>query len=177
MYIVYKSICLFVLMKKCNLCIKLCTIFLFKNAGTMDKSKVIVSDEYQTTHGCKVFTSNDDSKILMDEICKVMDISMEGDNLHDVQNYGQELHESKTTENGKKNQFEVISNITLTTLIFDKKSFNTILMLKLCILSDHITDSRYLTDMAGLQKVSHDDEPCNAQLQDTVSVEFKVNGQ
>ena len=49
-------------------------------------------------------------------------------------------------------------------------------MLKLCILSDHITDSHYLTDMAGLQKVSLDDEPCNAQLQDTVSVEFKLNG-
>ena len=80
----------------------------------MDKSKLIVSDKYQTTHGCKVFTNNDDSKILMDEICKVMDISMEGDNLHDVQNYGQELHESKTIENGKRNQFEVISNITLT---------------------------------------------------------------
>ena len=49
-------------------------------------------------------------------------------------------------------------------------------MLKLCILSDHITDSHYLTDTAGLQKVSHDDEPCNAQLQDTVSVEFKLSG-
>ena len=143
----------------------------------MDKSKLIASDEYQTAHGCKVFTSNDDSNISMDEICEVMDISMEGDNLHDVQNYGQELHESKTTENGKRNQFEVISNITLTTLIYDfKKSFNTILMLKLCILSDHITDSCYLTDTAGLQKVSHADEPCNAQFQDTVSVELKLNG-
>ena len=51
-------------------------------------------------------------------------------------------------------------------------------MLKLCILSDHITDSHYLTDTVGLQKVSHDDnEPCNAQLQDMVSVEFKLNGQ
>ena len=31
--------------------------------------------------------------------------------------------------------------------------------------------------MAGLQKVSHDDdEPCDAQLQDTVSAEFKLNG-
>ena len=55
----------------------------------------------------------------MDEICKVMDISMEGDNLHDVQNYGQEWHESKTTENGKRNQSEVISTITLVTLICD----------------------------------------------------------
>ena len=53
----------------------------------------------------------------MDEICEVMDISMEGDNLHDVQNYGQELYESKATENGNRNQFEVISNITLATLI------------------------------------------------------------
>ena len=88
----------------------------------MDKSKLIASDKYQTSHGCKVFTSNDDSKILMDEIFEVMDISMVGDNLHDVQNYGQELHESKTRENGKRNQFEVISNITLTTLIYDKKS-------------------------------------------------------
>ena len=50
-----------------------------------------------------------------------MDISMEGDNLHDVQSYGQELHESKTTENGKRNQFEVISTITLAVLICDKK--------------------------------------------------------
>ena len=91
------------LMKKCNLCIKLCTIFLFVNAGTMDKSKLIVSDEYQPAHGCKLFTSNDYSNILIDEICKVMDILMEGDNLHDVQNYGQELHESKITENGKRN--------------------------------------------------------------------------
>ena len=46
---------------------------------------------------------------------------MEGDNLHDVQNYGQELHESKTTENGKRNQFEAISTITLVTLICDNK--------------------------------------------------------
>ena len=87
----------------------------------MDKSKLIASDEYQTTHSCKLFTSNDDSNISMDEICEVMDISMEGDNLHYVQNYGQELHESKTTENGKRNQLEVISNITLTTLICDRK--------------------------------------------------------
>ena len=57
----------------------------------------------------------------MEEICKVMDISMEGDNLHDVQNYGQELHESKATENGKRNQFEVIFTVTLTTLFCDKK--------------------------------------------------------
>ena len=35
-------------------------------------------------------------------------------------------------------------------------------MFKLCVLSDHITDSRYLTDTDGLQEVSHDDEPCNA---------------
>ena len=48
---------------------------MFVNAGTMDKSKLIVSDEYQTTHGCKVFTSNDDSNISMDEIYEVMDIS------------------------------------------------------------------------------------------------------
>ena len=52
---------------------------------------------------------------------EVMDISMEGDNLHDVQNYLQELYESKTTENGKRNQSEVISTITLATLICDKK--------------------------------------------------------
>ena len=54
----------------------------------MDKCKLISSDKYQNAHGCKVATSNDDLNILMDEICKVMDISMEGDNLHDVQNYG-----------------------------------------------------------------------------------------
>ena len=87
----------------------------------MDKHKLITSDKYQNAHGCKVVTSNDNSNISMDEICKVMDILMEGDNLHDVQNYGQELHESKTTENGKRNQFEVISTITLATLICDKK--------------------------------------------------------
>ena len=40
---------------------------MFVNAGTMDKSKLISTDEYQTTHGCKVFTSNDDSNISMDE--------------------------------------------------------------------------------------------------------------
>ena len=48
-------------------------------------------------------------------------------------------------------------------------------MFKLRILSDHITNLCYFTDTDGLQKVSHDDEPCNAQLQDTVSVEFKLN--
>ena len=64
----------------------------------MDKCKLISSDKYQNVHGCKVVTSNDDSNISIDEICKVMDISMEGDNLHDIQNYGQELHKSKTTE-------------------------------------------------------------------------------
>ena len=69
----------------------------------------------------KVVTSNGSSNISMHEICEVMDISMEGDNLHDVQNYVQALHESKTTENGKRNQFEVISTITLATLICDKK--------------------------------------------------------
>ena len=58
-----------------------------------------------------------------------------------------------------------------------KRSFNTIIVLKLCILSDDITDSCYLTDMADVQKVSRDDESFNAQLQDTVSVEFKLNGQ
>ena len=84
-------------------------------------SKLISSDKYKNVHGCKVVTSNDDLNILMDEICKVMDISMEGDNLHAVQNYGQELHESKTTENGKRNQFEVISTITLATLMCDNK--------------------------------------------------------
>ena len=47
-------------------------------------------------------------------------------------------------------------------------------MLKLCILSDHITDSHYLTHTAHLQKASHDGEPFNTQLQDTV--EFKLNG-
>ena len=50
----------------------------------MDKSKLIASDEYQTTHGCKVFTSNDDSNISMDEIREAMDILVEGDNLHAV---------------------------------------------------------------------------------------------
>ena len=95
--------------------------FLFVNAGIMDKHKLIASDKYQSAHGCKVVTSNDDLNILMDEICKVMDILMEGDDLHNVQNYGQELHESKSTENGKNNQFEVISTITLATLICDKK--------------------------------------------------------
>ena len=88
----------------------------------MDKSKLIESDEYQTTHDCKVFTSNDDSNILMDEICEVMDISIEGDNLHDVQHYGQELHERKTVGNGKRNQFEIVSYITLVTLIYEKKT-------------------------------------------------------
>ena len=68
---------------------------MFENVGTMDKSKLIASDEYQTTHGCKVFTINDDSNISMDEICEVVDISIEGDNLHDVQHYGQQLHERK----------------------------------------------------------------------------------
>ena len=52
---------------------------------------------------------------------KVVDISMEVDNFHNVQNYGQELHESKTTENGKRNQFEVISTIVLATLICNNK--------------------------------------------------------
>ena len=87
----------------------------------MDKSKLIASDEYQTTHGCKVFTSNDDSNISVDEICEVKDISIELDNLHAVHHYGQELHERKTTENGKRNQFEVVSNITLATLKNDFK--------------------------------------------------------
>ena len=87
----------------------------------MDKHKLILSYKYQNAHGCKVVTSNDNSNISMDEICEVMDIWMEGDNLHDVQNYGQELHESKTTENVKRNQFEVISTITLATLICDNK--------------------------------------------------------
>ena len=49
-------------------------------------------------------------------------------------------------------------------------------MFKLHILSDHITNLHYFTDTDDLQKVSYDDEPCNAQLQDTVSVEFKLNG-
>ena len=40
-----------------------------------------------------------------------------------------------------------------------------------------VTDSSYLTDMADFKKVSHDDEPFNTQLQDTASVEFKLNGQ
>ena len=55
-----------------------------------------------------------------------MDISIEGDNLHDVQHYGQELHERKTVGNGKRNQFEVISYITLVTLIYDKKKTHLI---------------------------------------------------
>ena len=50
-------------------------------------------------------------------------------------------------------------------------------MFKLCILPDRITNLHYFPDTDGLQKISHDDEPCNAQLQDTVSVEFKLNGQ
>ena len=54
-------------------------------------------------------------------------------------------------------------------------SFNTIILLKLYILLDDITDSPYLTDMADLQKLYHDDELFNARLQDTVSVEFKLN--
>ena len=54
--------------------------FFFVNVGTMDKCKLIASDKYQNAHGCKVITSNDDSNILMDEICKVMDILMAGDN-------------------------------------------------------------------------------------------------
>ena len=41
---------------------------------------------------------------------------MERDNLHDVQNYGQKLHESKITENGKRDQFEVISMVRGTNL-------------------------------------------------------------
>ena len=48
-------------------------------------------------------------------------------------------------------------------------------MLNLCILSDDITDSHYLTDKADLQKLFHDDELFNAQLQDTVSVDVKLN--
>ena len=47
-------------------------------------------------------------------------------------------------------------------------------LFKLCILSDDITDSCYLTDF---QKVFHDDESFNAQLQGTVYVELKLNGQ
>ena len=59
-------------MKKCYLCIKLCTIFVVVvNAGSMDKSKLIVSDEYQNAHGCKVVTSNDDSNILMMKFVKL----------------------------------------------------------------------------------------------------------
>ena len=69
----------------------------------MDKCKLISSDKYQNAQGCKVVASNDDLNILMDEIWKFMDISMEGDNLHDVQNYGQELHECTTTANVKMN--------------------------------------------------------------------------
>ena len=87
----------------------------------MDKSKLIGSDEYQTTHGCKVFTSNDDSNISMDEICEVMDISIEGDNLHD-EHYSQQLHKRKSVGNGKRNQFQVVSYITLVTLIYDLKN-------------------------------------------------------
>ena len=57
-----------------------------------------------------------------------------------------------------------------------KSSFNTIIVSKLCILSDDITDSHYLADTADFQKVYYDDELFNAQLQDTVFVEFKLNG-
>ena len=41
----YIPIYLFALMKKYNLCIKLCTIFLFVNAGTMYKCKLIGNDK------------------------------------------------------------------------------------------------------------------------------------
>ena len=68
-----------------------------------------------------VFTSNDDSNISMHEICEVMDISIEGDNLHD-EHYGQQLHERKMVGNGKRNQFQVVSYITLVTLIYDEKT-------------------------------------------------------
>ena len=57
-----------------------------------------------------------------------------------------------------------------------KSSFNTIIVLKLCILSDDITDSCYLTDTADFQKVSYDGESFNTQLQDALCVEFKLNG-
>ena len=73
----------------------------------MDKSKLIVSDKYQTTHGCKGFTSNDDSNVSMDEICQVMDILLEGDNFHDVQHYGQELHERKQWEMVRGTNFKL----------------------------------------------------------------------
>ena len=49
-------------------------------------------------------------------------------------------------------------------------------MLKLCILSDDIPDSHYLTDAGDFHKVSQDDESFNAQLQDTVPFEFKLKG-
>ena len=47
----------------------------------MDKSRLIANEEYQTTHGCKVLTSNDVCNISMDEICEVMDISVMTDNI------------------------------------------------------------------------------------------------
>ena len=50
-------------------------------------------------------------------------------------------------------------------------------MLKLCILSDDIPNSHYLTDAGDFHKVSQDDGSFNAQLQDTVPFEFKLKGQ
>ena len=44
----------------------------------------------------------------------------------------------------------------------------------MCILSDDIPDSHYLTDADDFHKVSQDDESFNAQLQYTVPFEFKL---
>ena len=66
-----------------------------------------MSDEYWNAHGCKVVTGDEDSNLLFDKICEGIDMSIEGDNLQDGQNYGQELHECTTTANGK-NQFDMI---------------------------------------------------------------------
>ena len=74
----------------------------------MDNKKLIVSDEYQNVHSCKAVTGDEDSNFLIDEICEGINMSMEGDNLQDGQNYGQELHECTTTANGKMNQFDMI---------------------------------------------------------------------
>ena len=80
---------------------------MFTNVGTMGNKKLIVSVEYRNAHGCKVVTG-DDSNFLIDEIYERIDMSVEGDNLQDGQNYGQESHKLTTSANGKMNQFDMI---------------------------------------------------------------------